>query len=162
MPSADWEPALLLWVAAALVLVFGGVSRLPRQNLVAAAGLAGGCGSLLAALRQGPVALMAVESVVLVVGGRLTARWMLRRRASLPGHGAGVAGMTALLSAGLLALGPSNAAAAGGWGWVPALGLAYLLVTPWLLDKRERAPVAEAGPAWLLAALALGCLWLAL
>lgn len=162
MPSADGDPTLLLWAAAAVVLVLGGVSRLPRQNLVAAAGCAAGCGALLAALRQEPVPLMALESVVLVLGARLTARWLLRRRASLPGHGAGVALMTALLSAGLLALSPSDAAAGGGWAWVPALGLAYLLVTPWLLDKRERTPVAEAGPAWLLAALALGCLWLAL
>ncbi|MBN8246085.1 MAG: hypothetical protein J0L84_01430, partial [Verrucomicrobia bacterium] len=153
--------ALLLWAAAALGLVMGGVSRLPRQNLLVAALLAGGCGLSLALLSGRPVALITLQSVVLVLGARLTARWMLRRRASMPGYGAGVAVLTGMLSAGLLLIGASDGAIASGWGWGITLASGYLLVTPWLLDKRERASVAEAGPAWLLAALAVGCLWIA-
>ncbi|MCW5557650.1 MAG: hypothetical protein KIT22_07450 [Verrucomicrobiae bacterium] len=129
---------LVLWAtAAALALAVGPVSRLPWQNRVAAALLAGGCGLLAAWALGRPAALAVCQSVVLLIGIRLAARRVLRRWSATAGYGAGVALLTTGFSGVLLAIGrPTSPAAAYGWIWAAALGLGYLLVTPWLLDKR--------------------------
>jgi len=158
--TAGPDRALLLWVVAAQVLLMGGVSRLPRQNLAAAGLLAGGFGLLGSLLMQRPPVPIAIQSVVLVLGVRLTARWILSRWSLSPAFGWGVALLTAILSAGLLAISPTPAGTAmPAWGWALVLGAGYLAVTPWLLDKRQGSPVADAAPVWLLVALA-GGLWM--
>jgi len=153
---------LVLWAISVLVLTMGGISRLPRRNLAVAALLAGGCGFLAAPVLGRPVALAVCQSVVLIVGARLAARWALHRWSAFPAYGWGVAVLTAFLSGGLLAIGGSaSPVAPHRWGWAAVLGLGYLLVTPWLLDKRIQGPAADAAPAWLLGLLAAGSLWMA-
>lgn len=165
--NAEWTQAV--WWSAVVSLVAGWTRRIPLQNLLAVAVISAGLGCIVGRVLSVPPRwdLQWVGPVIVLgLGNRGAARWILRCRRGRSDFGVRVLILSVLLSLVLLELPTVYHALFGGGMFPNAVGAAFrpwtlglwtsLLVgvhlasTPWLLDKRSPLPWADVHPAWVM------------
>lgn len=133
----------VVWSAAALALLAAMTRQFPAQNAVAVALGAGGVGWLMSRWTlpdRFPEFLSSVVWIVVAVGSRGSARWMLCIWHGRDGYGWAVMMLGTGLSLGLLAGGVFAGAAGKQWAiagqWTATSVVIHLITTPWFIDKR--------------------------
>lgn len=165
--NAEWTQAV--WWSAVVTLIAGWARRIPLQNMIAVAAISAGLGCLAGQVLSVPLRwdLQWVGPVIVLgLGNRGAARWILRCRRGRSDFGVRVLILSVLLSLVLLELPILRHALFGGtlpanavgpefrpWTlglWTTLLVGVHLASTPWLLDKRSPLPWTDVHPAWVM------------
>lgn len=155
---------MALWCLGAITLVTSWARRIPVQNVIAVTVLSGGIGWFtgFATSRSPGVDLHPVLLLIVMgLGNRGFARWILRRHRGRGDFGAWVMAlgigsslvilMLPVVRTGVSWILPQDVGSV--LAWIVALVVVHLVSTPWLMDKRVTVPATDGCPAVVMTLL---------